>query len=444
MMVSIIVPIVTRADLAKVCIDSILNYTDYPFELVLVQEGENEQVTNLIKSYSGIHKTKVKFVHNKIAKGFAGAMNSGIEVSEGTHYCFLNSDTVVIPNWLESMMDVFEKDKQVGLVTPTYSEMNTKQVIDYNQGQTIDYVEDALSLKGVCFLISKEVIDKIGKWDESFGLGGGDDNDICLRIKQAGYKLAIARKAYIYHYGSATFREIFNNDIDYSKKFAVGQFNKVRKKYNMDKIPKIFIAIPCGDGFIHGELAMRLIEYTHNSNYSVKIKLYPNLSPLDNARNVAVKEFLEDYFDYLLFIDDDIIPPPGCLDELLKANKEVISPLCMTMKAGDDGIPFPMPVAMRYDENKQYRPYYGKGVEEVDAMTGGMFLVKREVYEKMERPFAFTYHKNGLVIYSEDFYFSQQCQKLGYKLYTNFSLLCKHIRQIDVRAINDLMIKYGK
>ena len=66
-MISIIVPIRYRADLTRVCIDSILNYTNISYELILVQEGEDEEITNLIKSY------KVKFTQNKESKGFAAA-----------------------------------------------------------------------------------------------------------------------------------------------------------------------------------------------------------------------------------------------------------------------------------------------------------------------------------------------------------------------------------
>lgn len=294
-------------------------------------------------------------------------------------------------------------------------------------------------------MIKREVIERIGWWDERFGLGGGDDSDMTTRIKSANYKLVIARKSYIYHYGSASFRELFDNDIPYSKRFAVGQFNKFRQKYKMDQEkPRIYIAIPNFRGFVFNELALRLIEWTHDPEIQVKIQFYPFMAPLDHARNQAVKDFLEDYFDYLLFIDDDIVPPPNTLRELLKANKAIIAPLCFTMKTDDKGLQFPMPVAHRYDENKQYRPYYGQGIEETDVITGGMHLVKREVYEKMDRPYAFTYHKNGTVIYSEDFYFSQQCQKLGYKLYTHFGLLCKHIRQVDIKNINDLMVSIQK
>ena len=441
MKVSIIVPVIYRADLARVCIDSIYKYTTYPFELILVWEGEDQEVGEVLKSYPN-----AKLVHNLPRKGFAGAMNSGLEVATGDYYCFLNSDTVVIPNWLEEAVKAFE-DKEVGLVSPTFTEMLPRQVS--NQDDNFEYVNDPLSLKGVCFIISREAIEKVGKWDEKFGLGGGEDNDMCHRLAEGGYKLVVVKKSYIYHYGSASFRVEFNNDEDYSKKFAVGQFNKYRSKYGIkaDK-PSVFISIPCASGEIHHELALRLIQWSHDPDINVKVKFYPHMAPLDNARNRAVKDFLEDYDDYFFHIDDDIIPPVNALRELIKADKDIIAPLCFTTKTGDDGIVFPQPVAYRYNENKEYKPYIPdtdpQGIHETDIVTGGCHLVKREVFEKIERPYYFTYHKNGLVVYSEDFVFSQQAQELGYKLYTHYGLQCGHIRKVDVKSVNDLMAKYGR
>lgn len=435
-LVSIIIPTRYRPDLTRVCVDSIIKYTKHPYELVLVQEGNDKKIKALLQSY------KAKYVQNKKPKGFAGAMNSGIDMATGTHYCFLNNDTVVTPGWLKEMMRAFD-DAKMGLVSPRYTEMLPYKV--NVKKERIHYVSDPVSLKGVCFVIPKKTIDKVGKWDERFGLGGGDDNDMCMRIHKAGYKLSITPKSYIYHYGSASFREEFNHDDDYSKKFAVGQFNKFRDKHNYGKDkPRVYISIPCVDGFIHHSLALRLIQWSHDSTLKIKIQFYPNLAPLDNARNRAVKDFLEDYFDYFLHIDDDIVPPINALRELLKADKDIIAPLCFTMKQDDNGIEVPLVVAHRYNKDKKYAPYYGKGVEETDIVTGGCHLVKRKIFEKLERPYYFTYHKNGIVEYSEDFVFSQQCQKLGYKLYTHYDLLCKHIRYADIKSINDFMVKYGR
>jgi GT2 family glycosyltransferase len=433
---SIIIPVIYRADLMEVLLDSVFKYTEGDFEVIVVQEGEDQVITDLLKSYG----EKITFAQNKTAKGFAGAMNTGLALAKGDYFCFLNSDTVAVRGWLEEMLKAFD-DKEVGLVTPTFGATESHQHVDWNKGQTFDYVDDPLSLMGVCFVISKVCMDKVGIWDESFGLGGGDDNDMCLRVSKAGFKLVIARKAYIYHYGSASFREVFNNDADESKKFAVSQFNKFREKHSMDNTPSIYIAVLCVEGTLRYELAMTLMNWLgqqQQGGYKMEVHFINNLVPHDNARNTAVKNFLEGYCSHLMFIDDDIIPHPATLTELIKADKDAIAPLCFQMRLGDGGIWAPMPVAHRYDGKKEYRPYYGNGVEEVDAMTGGCSLVRRKVYEAIERPYFFIYHKNGTAIYSEDFVFSQQCQEKGFKLFTDYRLTCGHYKTLNILDINNL------
>jgi len=48
-------------------------------------------------------------------------------------------------------------------------------------------------------------LDQIGGMDERFGIGCFEDDDICRRAKQAGWKSIIARDSFVHHYGSRTF-----------------------------------------------------------------------------------------------------------------------------------------------------------------------------------------------------------------------------------------------
>jgi len=443
-------PVRFRPDLTRAAIDSLFRYTQ-DFELILVQDGKDEEMA-FLKDY------KAKFVYHEEPKGYVGAINAGYKLvsPESDYVMFLNSDTSCTPGWLDEMIKCFDLDSLVGLVGPTFTAWNGIQSIEENPKYGEYNFAD--EIVGVCMLFKKKAIDDLmanikehkiigeGPLDELYGKGGGDDNDICMRIKLLGYKTVVARKSFIYHYISGSFRKLFNDDVDYSRKYSSGVFTKFQDKWKKElgSKPRIMIAIPTVTGMIHHALAIRLIEWSHDPSITISLRFYPNLVPLDNARNKAVKEFLEDYYTHLLFIDDDILPPPNCLRELLAADKEIIAPLCFTIGYGDDGIPFPRPVANRYNKEGKYEPYIGQGIEKTDVVTGGMFLAKREVFEKLERPFYFTYHKNGTVIYSEDFVFSQQCQKLGYKLFTHYGLHCGHIKAVDVKGLNDLMVKYGK
>ena len=126
------------------------------------------------------------------------------------YYCFMNNDTVVIPHWMDEMMLAFN-EPEVGLVSPTFWGMGNRQSVDWNNGQQFDFVIDPFTITGVCYVVKKEVMDKIGRWDETFG-HGGEDFDFTIRVSDAGYRMVIARKSFIYHYGGASTRELFGGN----------------------------------------------------------------------------------------------------------------------------------------------------------------------------------------------------------------------------------------
>lgn len=229
--ISIIVPAIYRPDLTRVCIDSIISYTDN-FELILVQEGTDKELKILMKMFEDRYED-VKYIQNKIPKGYSGALNTGLELATGDYICFMNNDTVVVPGWMDKMIECFEANENAGLVCPTFWGSGAKQSIDWNDGTKFDYVDNIFSIIGVCFLIPRKVLDKIGNWDEDYG-HGGEDFDICKRIQDAGYDIYVARESFIYHYGGASTRELMDND---SKKAKANQLKKLGIFSKKHKIP---------------------------------------------------------------------------------------------------------------------------------------------------------------------------------------------------------------
>ncbi len=233
--VSIIIPVRFRKDLTEVCIDSILNYTN-DCEIIVVQEGEDEDIWHLLTGYSVVNQ--VKYIQNKVPKGYAGALNAGLAIAKGDYVCFMNNDTVVTPNWMDGMLKAFDdKDKNVGLVSPTFWGTGDRQSVDWNNGDQFDYVVDPMGMIGVCYLMSRECINKVGIWDESFG-HGGEDFDMTIRVQNAGYSLCIARRAFIYHYGGASTRIVIGNDMDKVRANQIEKLKMVEKKHNIDIINK--------------------------------------------------------------------------------------------------------------------------------------------------------------------------------------------------------------
>ena len=231
--ISIIVPAIYRADLTQVCIDSIMRYTK-DFELILVQEGKDEELKKVMNEIYVPREDEyaIGYTQNETPKGYSGALNTGLAIATGEYICFMNNDTVAVPGWMDNMLKCFEDKENVGMVCPTFWGSGAKQSVDWGRDPEFDYVDNIFSIIGVCFVIPRKVLDKIGGWDESFG-HGGEDFDICKRIQDAGYDIYVARRSFIYHYGGASTRELVDNDVKKAKQNQINKLEIFSKKHNI-------------------------------------------------------------------------------------------------------------------------------------------------------------------------------------------------------------------
>jgi tetratricopeptide (TPR) repeat protein len=72
---------------------------------------------------------------------------------------------------------------------------------------------DVERVVGFCMLIRDTAFADAGALDESFGIGNFEDDDYCLRVRKAGYRVCIAEDCFVFHYGSRTFSGLgFDND----------------------------------------------------------------------------------------------------------------------------------------------------------------------------------------------------------------------------------------
>jgi hypothetical protein len=66
---------------------------------------------------------------------------------------------------------------------------------------------------GFCLCISRAVIEEVGGIDPRYGMGNFEDDDFCIRVRAAGYQIAVCEDAFIHHFGSVSFA---TNKVDYS------------------------------------------------------------------------------------------------------------------------------------------------------------------------------------------------------------------------------------
>ena len=208
----IIIPVWNQLEYTKKCVESIFKNTHYPYRLIIIDNASEQATRNYLQKLS--EQNKISLFRNEQNLGWIKAINQGIKVSTAPHLCLMNNDTLATDGWLTEMVFVAENNPQVGIISPSSNIFGQKP-----KGSTID--DYALTLKkyhrkwqelhsaiGFCMLIKKEVIDKVGLFDEEYNLGYFEDPDFCRQALQKGFLSARAKAAYIYHFEGVSFREV--------------------------------------------------------------------------------------------------------------------------------------------------------------------------------------------------------------------------------------------
>ncbi|MDB5343899.1 MAG: glycosyl transferase family 2 [Schlesneria sp.] len=237
---SIIIVTFNELPYTRECVESIRLRTDEPVELIFVDNGSTDGTSDYLKTLSA-----AQVICNLDNRGFPAAVNQGLQLARGEQILLLNNDTVVSTGWLCRMLSVFERHSDIGLVGPCSNNVSGSQLIPAKYGDMASMdgfawdwgklhareTEPTDRLIGFCLLIRRAVVEQIGGLDERFGIGCFEDDDLCLRALQQGWKAAIARDAFVHHYGSRTF---FGSGVDFA-----GLLEQNRQKFEEKWIPTV-------------------------------------------------------------------------------------------------------------------------------------------------------------------------------------------------------------
>lgn len=214
--------------------------------------------------------------------------------------------------------------------------------------------------------------------------------------------------------------------------------------------PHILVAVPTM-GTMSTSLAAFLLSLVLNENKKFDVTVFlpePPKIPHDSARNNIVNAFLEnERFTHLLQIDSDVVPPANILDmvehdaDIVSGvyfvwNHEEVVPIC-----GSDEI---------VDGKKQlvFTRFSADGprLVPVHYIGGGCVLAKRKVFEKFRNkkqvPYAFDYQENGIMWRGEDFNFSAKARQLGFEIFVDKTMICRHYKTVELAQMNLLLNTY--
>lgn len=320
-LVSIILPVYNHIDYVTESIDSILNQSYSNIELIIVDDGSNQILLNLLKErYSD---KRIKYTRQFHA-GLPQALNNGFRHSKGQFLTWTSADNVMGRTNIEEMLTVLHRNSFAGMVYCDYSIINEKgnrykysdyRVVDQDVNDTsIIRVSDNISrldatndnFIGACFLY-RRMVTTIGDYDDAIGV---EDYDYWVRISnhfEIIHHVPYDFYEYRVHSDSLSFKQKELKIIE--KCSSLLNKNRERKSFiNNYLLPEISKMIPFHSGALHEtevyfkdkDFKMRIMSFQKfidedpTSDYLIII--------LQDVPNYDFEELINCESDHLLFV----------------------------------------------------------------------------------------------------------------------------------------------
>lgn len=208
-------------DFTKACLDSLRKVDFSDFRVFVVDNASQNKEGEVLKSAF----PEIELIQSRKNRGFTGGNNLGIRAAldQGFgHVLLLNNDTLVEPDFLKKMMGTMQSDPKLGVVQPMICFLHDRGKIWSAGGKWNSLFCRAVTLgdrkildgyeikstnldwaTGCSLLISKEALEAVGTLDDNF-FAYFEDVDWSLRIRKAGFEIALCEFAKIYHEAGAS------------------------------------------------------------------------------------------------------------------------------------------------------------------------------------------------------------------------------------------------
>lgn len=223
------------------CLGSIQTQSYQNFEIIFI---DNHSPKKFYKDVDKTYYEKTTFIENKKNYGFSKAINQGINASKGEWLLILNCDTILDTFFIENFIKNYRPENpEIAGYAPKMYLASEYKVLD-SIGTGINERAEAFNIgigeidlgqydqmeqvMGVCFgacFIRRTAFEDVGMLDESYRMYF-EDVDWCLRANLFGLKFLSLPKSVIYHYHSATLR-----DVKYNWKYELIELNLLKTAY---------------------------------------------------------------------------------------------------------------------------------------------------------------------------------------------------------------------
>jgi O-antigen biosynthesis protein len=256
--IDIVIPVYNALEDVQRCLHSLVKCIDgFDVTVYVVNDRSESATSDWLREFCHSMPMLI-LIENDINQGYTKSVNIGLRRCKGDFIVTLNSDTIVTPGWLSGLVRCFKSDPTLGVVGPLSNAASWQNVPDL-MGDDKKFAINELPkgwspndmavlvrraskhfyprvpfVNGFCFMIAKAAFEKVGFLDEeTFPTGYGEENDYCIRVEEAGFRLAVCDDTYVFHAKSKSFGHEKRN------KLSKAGSQALMSKHGKDKVSQL-------------------------------------------------------------------------------------------------------------------------------------------------------------------------------------------------------------
>ncbi|MEO7523299.1 MAG: glycosyltransferase family 2 protein, partial [Ferruginibacter sp.] len=215
--VSIIIPVYNHWEMNYRCVKSIIeNTSTIPYEIIFADDCSSDETKNCTSKIKNIIH-----IYNSTNLGFLLNCKNAAKTAKGEFVLFLNNDTEPMANWLTPLVDLIRSDEKIGMVGSkliypdgrlqeaggivwndasgwNYGKFQDANAPEYNYVKEVDYIS------GASIMLSKNLWQQMGGFDEQFAPAYFEDSDLAFAIREKGYKIMYQPLSEVVHFESVS------------------------------------------------------------------------------------------------------------------------------------------------------------------------------------------------------------------------------------------------
>jgi GT2 family glycosyltransferase len=199
---SVIAPVWNELEYTRRFVESVRAHTDVDHELILVDNGSNAETAVYLDGAADI------VVRNPENRGYAVAMNQGLERAGGRCVAFCNNDTVLPERWASRLVEHLERDR-TGIVVPAVTHSLRRRNVRDTPGEAIEALDPfESSPAAVVYVMRTETARALGGFSEEYDLASGEDVDLAFTIWVNGLDIVYDSRVLVAHASKGTARNL--------------------------------------------------------------------------------------------------------------------------------------------------------------------------------------------------------------------------------------------